>query len=121
MPLELALTVCVAPGYLSGHVKAAVAAALGSRRLPGGKLGFFHRDNLTFGEGVLVSRIVAAVQALPGVASVVVDRLERLYEGSYGELAAGVLPLGPMEVARLDADPNFPEHGVLTLTMRGGR
>jgi hypothetical protein len=121
VPLDLALTICVLPGHLAGHVRSAVLAALGSRRLPGGRSGFFHADNLTFGEGIFVSRIIATVQAVPGVASVVVDRLERLGEGPYGEREEGVLPLGPMEVAKLDADPNFPEHGVLTLTMRGGR
>ena len=121
VPLDIALTVCVRPGYLNGHVKAAVLAALGSRRLANGGSGFFHPDKLSFGEGVFLSRIVAVVQALDGVASVVVNRLERLGDGSFGELAAGVLPLGPMEVARLDSDPNYPENGVLTLTVRGGR
>jgi len=121
VPLTLALTVCVKPNYLRGHVKAAVLATLGSRRLANGKAGFFHPDNLSFGEGVFLSRIVAAVQAIEGVASVKVDRLERLGAGPFGELAAGLLELGPMEVARLDADPNFPENGVLELVMRGGR
>ncbi len=121
VPLHLALCVCVKPNYLSGHVKAAVLATLGSRRLANGRLGFFHPDNLSFGEGVFVSRIVATVQALEGVASVVLKRLERLGNGPFGELAAGVLALGPMEVARLDVDPNFPENGVLELEMRGGR
>jgi hypothetical protein len=37
------------------------------------------------------------------------------------EIREGVLPIGPFEVARLDNDPNFPEHGVLVLDVRGGR
>jgi len=52
---------------------------------------------------------------------VTVAKLERLFEGENGELASGVLPLGPLEVARLDNDPGFPENGRLTLDMRGGR
>jgi len=32
-----------------------------------------------------------------------------------------VLRLAPFEIARLDSDPSFPEHGRLTLDMRGGR
>lgn len=121
VPLTLALCVCVKPNYLRGHVKAAVLAAMGSRRLASGKLGFFHPDNISFGEGVFVSRIVATVQALEGVASVQVTKLERMGEGPFGEIDAGVLELGPMEVARLDVDPNFPENGVLELDVRGGR
>jgi len=31
------------------------------------------------------------------------------------------LPLGPLEIARLDNNPSFPENGKLTLDMRGGR
>jgi len=36
-------------------------------------------------------------------------------------LDEGILTLGPLEVAQLDNDPNFPERGILKLTMRGGR
>jgi hypothetical protein len=35
-------------------------------------LGFFHPDNLTFGEGVYLSKLVAAAQAVPGVEGVTV-------------------------------------------------
>ena len=37
------------------------------------------------------------------------------------ELEKGILPLGPLEIAQLDNDPSFPEHGNLRLDMRGGR
>ena len=33
----------------------------------------------------------------------------------------GVLALGPLEIARCDNDPNFPENGRIKLSMRGGR
>ncbi len=119
--IDLALTVCVADGYLRGHVEAAVLTALGAGRAADGSLGFFHPDRLSFGDAVTVSALVAAVQALAGVSSVVVTRLERLFAGPNDELASGILPLGPLEVARLDGDPDFPENGRLVLTMRGGR
>jgi hypothetical protein len=35
--------------------------------------------------------------------------------------ANSVLKLGPLEIARLDNDPDFPENGSLALDMRGGR
>lgn len=121
VPLDIALTVCVKPGYLRGHVKAALLDLLGSRALPGGGLGFFHPDNLTFGEGVAVSKLVGLAQAVPGVQNVIVTRLQRFGEGDNGELASGILPLGPLEVARLDNDPDFLENGILKLEMAGGR
>jgi hypothetical protein len=36
-------------------------------------------------------------------------------------LINGELPLGRLEIARLDNDPNFPEHGVLKLDLNGGK
>lgn len=121
VPLDIALFICVRDGYLRGHVKAALLDAFSNRLLAGGKRGFFHPDNLSFGQGIYLSQVVAAAQALEGVESVRVTRFERLYAGPNGELEAGVLPLGPLEVARLDNDPGFPEHGVLTLQLEGGR
>jgi hypothetical protein len=61
------------------------------------------------------------VQAVAGVESVTAERFERLFEGPAGEKAHGVLPIGPLEVARLDNDPSLPENGRLDLDLRGGR
>jgi hypothetical protein len=92
-----------------------------NRILPSGRLGFFHPDKLTFGGGIYLSELVAAAQAVTGVESVVVNTLQRLYEGDGGELQTGILQLGPLEVARLDNDPSFPEHGRFLLEVRGER
>jgi hypothetical protein len=121
VPIDLALLVCVVPHSTRAEVKAALLEVLSNRRLRDGKLGFFHPDRLTFGEGIELSGIVAAAQAVPGVESVTVRKLERLYEGPNRERQTGVLPLQSMEVAQLDNDPDFPEHGRLTLVLRGGR
>ncbi len=119
--LDIALTVCVMPHYLRGHVEAALLDVFSNRLLPDGRRGFFHPDNLTFGDDIYLSQLVAAAQAVPGVENVVVTKLQRLYELPNQEIQNGVLPLGPLEVARLDNDPGFPEHGKLVLDVRGGR
>ncbi len=119
VPLDVALHVCVAAGHLRGQVKAALTLALG--RGTATRPGFFHPDACKLGEPVHASRLIAAAQAVPGVAGVVLTRLRRLYEGDNGELAAGVLPIGPLEVARLDNDPNAPDLGQVTLQLEGGR
>lgn len=125
VPLDVALVVCVKEGYLRGHVLAAVLDRLSTRLLPDGRRGFFHPDELTFGAGVYLSELVAAVQSVPGVENVPTDpsttRFRRYGEAADGEIEDGVLELGPFEVARLDNDPSFPENGVLKLEMRGGR
>ena len=120
VPLHVALRVCVRPGFLAGHVKAALLARLGAG-VVGGVAGFFHPDNLTFGQGVALSALVAAAQSVAGVDNVWVTRLERRYEGPAGELARGLLPLGPLEIARLDNDPSRPDLGLLEIKMEGGR
>jgi hypothetical protein len=121
VPLDLSMQICVQPYYLRGHVEAALLDVFSNRQLSNGKLGFFHPDNLTFGQGIAVSTLIALAQAVPGVQSVIVDKLERFGEGPNNELQRGILTIGPMEVAQLDNDPSFPEHGILTLTLRGGR
>ena len=121
VPLELALTVCVKPHFLRGHVKGALLDLFSNRALGAGRRGFFHPDNLSFGESIYLSRIVAAAMTVPGVDNVQVDVLQRRFEGPNGEIESGVLPLGPFEIARLDNDPSFPEQGALTLNMEGGR
>ena len=121
VPLHIEMIVCVLPNYLRGHIKAALLVLLSNRLLPDGQQGFFHPDNLTFGEGIYLSKLVAAAQAVAGVESVTVTKLERLFEGPNQELANGILPLGPLEIARLDNDRSFPENGKLVLDIRGGR
>ena len=119
--LDIELDICVKPHYLRGHVEAALLDVFSSRALPGGGLGFFHPDALTFGEGVSVSRLIAAAQRVEGVQSAVVKKLQRQFESPNREIENGLLPLGPGEIARLDNDPSFPEHGLLKLNMGGGR
>ncbi|HVF45257.1 MAG TPA: putative baseplate assembly protein [Pyrinomonadaceae bacterium] len=121
VPLDVAVQVCVLPHYLRAHVRAALAEVFGTRALAGGRRGLFHPDNLTFGGSVFLSQLVAAAQGVEGVESVRVTRLQRLFEGPKGELESGVLSIGPLEVARLDNDPNYPERGQLVLDLRGGR
>ncbi len=122
VPLRIELELLVQAHHLRAHVVAAVRDALSNRALPDGRLGFFHPDNLSFGEAVYVSRIVAAVMAVDGVAKVCVARLERLADESRGnpDFADGLLKLGPNEIARLDNDPAVPENGLLVFAAVGG-
>jgi predicted phage baseplate assembly protein len=121
VPIDLGLRICVLPHYQRGEVEEAALEALSNRTLRDGGRGFFHPDNVTFAGEVALSAIVALVQAIPGVQSVDVLRFELLGAGDHGELAHGVIRLGPFEIARLDNDVRHPENGRLTLELRGGR
>ena len=121
VPLEIEMTVCVLRDYLRGDVKDALLTVFSSRTNQDGTRGFFHADNLSFGDGVSSSRLIATAQAVTGVENVVVRKLHRKFEGPNGEVGSGMLPLRPLEIARLDHDVNFPENGTLRFEMRGGR
>ena len=121
VPLDIELRVCVLDGFLRAHVKKALLDVFGNRRYGNGRLGYFHPDRLSFGDGIFLSALVATAQAVAGVESVSVTRLQRLFEPANDEIDSGVLPLGPLEIARLDNDPSVPDNGQLQLDMRGGR
>ncbi|MCI3243706.1 putative baseplate assembly protein [Streptomyces spinosisporus] len=121
VPLDIELSVCAAPGHQHGQILAELYRVLGSGRLADGRLGFFHPDALTFGEPVRLSRLVAVAAAVPGVRSVEVTRLRRLFEQERGEREDGVLRLGPLEIATCDNDPDRPENGLLAIALGGAR
>lgn len=111
VPLDVEISFCLDPTYQRGHVRAGLMDVFSSRTLPGRRTGYFHPDNFSFGDPILVSHMLAAAQSVPGVASVQVTVLKRQFEEDRGELAAGFLALGPDEVAQVENDPSFPEHG----------
>jgi hypothetical protein len=121
LALEIDLLVCAAPDHFRGDVQQAVLAALSNKQLPDGNTGFFYPGKFVFGQAVYLSQIYAAVQDVEGVDSVVVTRFAPYGQPDNGELASGVIPVGPWQIARLDNDPNFMERGVLKITMRGGK
>ncbi|HEY4017777.1 MAG TPA: putative baseplate assembly protein [Pseudonocardiaceae bacterium] len=116
VPLDIELCVLVDPDYLVAHIRAALLTAFGT-----GPTGFFRPDLIGFGTAIRESRLVATAAAIPGVVSASVTKLQRLFAPPAGELAAGILTVGPLEIAELDNDPDRPEHGRLTLNIGGGR
>jgi hypothetical protein len=121
VPLEIKLFVCVKPDHFRSDVKARLLEVLGSRVLPDGRRGLFHPDNLSFGQIIYLSPVLAAAHAVPGVASASVVTFQRQGVEERRYVDDGRLPLGRLEIARLDNDPNFPERGVLHVALAGGK
>jgi hypothetical protein len=119
--LELELFVCVQAGYFRADVKRRLLDVLSSRDLGPGRRGLFHPDNFSFGQTIYLSPILATAHDVPGVASADVVTFQRQGTPERRYIDDGYLPLGRLEIARLDNDPNFPEHGVLRLDLRGGK
>jgi len=127
VPLDLAFTVCVEPGYFRSNVKEALLETFSNREFPGGRRGFFHPDNFTFAQTVYLSQIVAAAMQVPGVrwvdAEVVPakpNRFKRWGQPQRDEFDKGQIDIGRLEIARLDNDPNAPENGKIEFFMEGG-
>jgi hypothetical protein len=126
VPLALELRICVRRDFVAADVRSGLLRALSSRTNPDGSLGFFHSDRYTFGDPLVLSRLYAAIEATAGVDSVVITTLSRLHEPDPVEvtrqnLFQGFLPIGEVEIVRLDNDPSFPENGRLRLQLIGGR
>lgn len=119
--LELTLHICVKRDYFRSDVKQMLLDALTNGFMPDGRRGLFHPDNFSFGQTVYLSDIYAAAQAVQGVDSVVIRKFARQGSKDPTALREGKLELERLEIARLDNDPNFPEHGFLKIGAQGGK
>jgi predicted phage baseplate assembly protein len=120
VPLDVALAVCVKAGYFQADVRRGLLERLGSRELRGGMRGFFHPDNFSFGQPVYLSQVITAALSVAGVDTVEALRFQRWGKAANQELQNAEITFGALEIARLDNDPNFPENGQLSLTLKGG-
>ena len=123
VPLDLVLYVCAARGHLRPDVELAVLEALSAR--PGG---FFDPDRWSFGDPLYLSALCAAVEAVPGVDSVTLERFSRAYDDDPAparpvtrrNVDRGLIAIDRLEVLRVDNDSSLPERGVLRVTTGGG-
>jgi hypothetical protein len=120
VPLDIALTVFVDPGYFRTAVRQTLIEVFSNTTLPDGQRGFFHPDNLTFGQNVYQSQVVTRAAQVPGVMRVDVTRFTRWGEFSSGVGMAEEIEARPFEVARLDNDPTTPWNGTIRFNVVGG-
>jgi hypothetical protein len=121
VPLEIEMEVTVHPGYSRSSVKEALLEVFSNRNLSDGRKGLFHPDKFTFGQSVFLSPLYRGAQGTPGVASVRISKFQRQGIPSDEPLNNGELKMNRLEIARLDNDSNFPDRGLLRITMEGGR
>jgi hypothetical protein len=119
--LQITLQITVDPDAFRSDVQQRLQQVLGDGVLPDGRKGLFHADNFTFGQTVYLSRVYAAARGVPGVVQVTATQFQTQGIATTRYLAAGEIKLGTLQVARLENDPNFPDHGQLTLVLQGGK
>jgi hypothetical protein len=129
VPLDIVLTVKVAAGYFANTVKQSLLEQFSNADLPGGQQGFFHPDRFTFGQPVYFSQMVQAAVQVPGVAgiylpgeasSTVKVKFQRWGAAERGELEQGRIPIGTLEIARLDNTASDPNNGRIAFHLQGG-
>lgn len=113
--LDIEIAVCIKPGFFFSDVERELLDVFSDRVLPNNQSGLFHPDNLSFGQPIYLSTLVAAAQAVTGVDSVMVKKFQRQHLNSNDALKSGKLELGRLEIARLSNDRNFPERGSLRI------
>ncbi len=116
-PVSIAVTVTLDGTADRDGTATAVAAVLGPGR---GASAFFSPRRLDFGRTLWASAIVASSQQIPGVVEVELTELKFL-DAPPGTGVPARLDLGPTQIARMDNDPNRPDHGYLSVTVKGGR
>lgn len=118
--LDIELHVCTKPGYFAADVERRLLEVFSAEHLPSGDTGFFHPDRYTFGQPVYLSAVIATAMQVPGVAYVTPLTFQRLGRNPAGEIAEGRIAMARLEIARLDNDPNAPEHGRIRFDVETG-
>ena len=117
VPLDIAFVVHAAHDHLQSNVRKALLEVFSNVDLPNAARGFFHPKSWSFGQPVLLSKLIATAMAVPGVAWVNftdpvagedVPRFRRWGSPPRGELEQGEIPIGPLEIAGLDNDAGRP-------------
>ncbi len=124
VPVELDVELCVKQEFRPDSVIHEVKEALSDEINRSGSRGFFHVDNFSFGDPVVVSKLYQTIMAVPGVESAEIVRLARFRSARPGKdtlsnLKLGFLPVAADEIIRLDNDRNFRENGVLSVREKG--
>ncbi|QBR01440.1 baseplate J/gp47 family protein [Paraburkholderia pallida] len=120
VPLNMAMHVCVAPGYVAADLAQLLLAIFTSGLQPDGTPGLFNAQRFLMGEPFHLSPLITAAQQLAGVASVTVTRFERAQAPDATGLATGVLQPGATELFELANDPDYPDRGQFELSVDGG-
>lgn len=124
VPLRIKLSVCVSQQHYPANVLKRLQKAFSNGVTECGTKGFFHPDNLSFGDTIAASHLVSVAQGIEGVDGVTVQQLERWKPSVSSTTDSGGekrVSMGPLEMPRVDNDPNFPEFGIIDFDPKGGR
>lgn len=119
--LDFRITVCACNDAYRGDTHEALLRTLSSRRFVDGTVGFFHPDNLTFGQPLERSVLEAAIEGSYGVCGVLsIQYRRRGFTSDFVEMPQTVF-VGSFEILQVNNDPSKPEQGSLKIYVEGGK
>ena len=116
VPLDIQIKICIKPNYFPSDIVNKLLEVFGSRDNPDGSRGFFHPDNFSFGQPVILSRIYETLMNIDGISFCSIVRFQRWGKNPNGEIKRGMIEMDYYEIARLDNDANFQENGKIEFT-----
>jgi len=119
--LRIEMNICVDPAFFQSDVRNALLQVFTTGNQCTGQPGILNPENFTFGQTIYTSPLIAAAQAVEGVAAATLTVFQRMDDSSIDGVAQGYLTMGRLEIARCDNDPNRLDHGILVLHMDGGK
>jgi hypothetical protein len=119
--LQITLQVTVDPQHFQQDVRAALMAVFITGSQATGAPGLLSPASFTFGETVYASPLIAAAQAVSGVAAVTLTQFGRITAPGVSRVTQGFITMGRLEIPRCDNDPDHLDHGTFTLQTDGGK
>jgi len=123
IPLDISLVIHPKAGAFPSAINSRLLELFSDRELAKGSDGFFHPNHFSFGTPVYLSNIIATVMKVPGVDWIDLNdsntRFQRWGKPETGELDEGIIQPLPLEIVKLNNDPDHPEMGVLKFIIKG--
>jgi hypothetical protein len=121
-PAIVTLRIDLAPNAVRADLRPELLALLSAGHRADGSEALFHPRRLGFGEPLVTSKVIAAVQGTDGVESVVAIRAGFLDDPAGPRpTPPASLTVGALDIIRLDNDPANPGDGYAEIDLRGGR
>jgi hypothetical protein len=125
---EIEISIFLKKGFVKSEAKSRLKFVLGNKEDETGHKGFFHPENFTFGDPIYVSKLYDIIESVHIVDYAIITKFNNFntpyistdYEKdeiTKRNLKRGFIPVNERNIVRLDNDPNYPEHGSLTLNI----
>ena len=119
--LQIEMEICVDPEHFRGDVYQALLMVFVTGDQFDGTPGLLNPASFAFGQTVYASPLIAAAQAVEGVAAATLTVFTRMDSPWVDGVAQGYITMGRLDIPRCDNDPDRLDHGTFTLHMDRGK